>query len=111
MNVNENPPTVMTFREAVELIGRNRVQTMIRSGRWQQPCRGIYVTHNGVITADERDLIALKVCGRGAALAGLTALKHDGFKGFDAAMPTVVQPAGSSAPPPTKTSTPTGRSG
>ncbi|MBC7596177.1 MAG: hypothetical protein H7288_20000 [Kineosporiaceae bacterium] len=99
MNVNEKLRTVMTFREAVELIGRNKVQTMIRSGRWQQPCRGIYVTHNGVITPDERDLIALKVCGRGAALAGLSALKHDGFKGFDAAVPTVVQPAGSSAPP------------
>lgn len=92
-------PSVLNFREAIALIGKNRLRTMARNGLWQQPCRGIYVTHNGPITPDERELIALKVCGSDAALAGLTALRHDGFQGFEAAMPTIAQPAGSSSPP------------
>lgn len=91
--------TVLNFREALSLVGKNRLRTLVRRGAWQQPVRGIYVTHNGPITPDERDAIALKVCGKGAALAGLSALRHDGFAGFEAMMPTVVQPAGSSTPP------------
>lgn len=92
-------PTVLTYQEAVAALGRSRVSRLVSSGRGQQPCHGIYVTHNGPITTLERDLIALKACGPGAALAGLSALRHDGFTGFEALMPTVVQPSGSSVPP------------
>lgn len=91
--------TVLNFREALDVVGKNRLRTLVRRGAWQQPVRGIYLTHNGPITPDERDLIAVKICGKGAALAGLSALRHDGFTGFEALMPTVVQPPGSSTPP------------
>lgn len=99
MNPAEPLPSVLNFREAIALIGKNRLRTKVQAGLWQQPCRGIYVTHNGPISAQERDAVALKACGSGAALAGLSALRHDGFEGFDPPMPTVVQPAGSSTPP------------
>lgn len=99
MNSNADVPTVLTYREALRCMSRSQLQTMIRSGRGQQPCYGIYLTHNGPILPFERDLIALKACGNGAALAGLTALRRDGFEGFDPLMPTVVQPAGACPPP------------
>lgn len=92
-------PAVMTYQEAVTALGHSRVLSMIRLGLGQRPCRGIYVTHNGPITLDQRELIALKASAPGAALAGLSALRHDGFTGFDAELPTVVQPIGSTNPP------------
>lgn len=92
-------PTVMTYREAVEVVGRARLRWMKRAGHIQQPCRGIYVMHNGPLTTSERDLVALKSCGARSALAGLSALAYDGFEGFDASRATVSQPIGASLPP------------
>lgn len=55
----------------------------IRSGRWQQPCRGVIVAHSGPLTAEQRQRIAVLWGGPGAMLAGLTAARLHGLHGFD----------------------------
>ncbi|MCR4513127.1 hypothetical protein [Aeromicrobium sp. 50.2.37] len=89
--------SVMSVRHAVELFGSWPVRQRLRAGVWQRPCRGVVVTHNGVLTVHERDLVALASSPPRAALAGSSALRQDGFDARDP-RPVVVLPAGARAP-------------
>jgi len=61
---------------------KSALQWMVASGRWQRPCRGVIVTHNGPLTERQRLRTALLWAGPGAVLGGLTAAWLDGFTGF-----------------------------
>lgn len=63
------------------MFGSQRVRHRVDTGRWQRPTRGVVVCHNGPLTEHERDAVALAACSPGAALAGMTALQLDGFRG------------------------------
>lgn len=88
----------MRTAEAISRFGRGAVRHAIASGRWQRPERGVVVTHNGPLSAQERELVALMVCAPGSVLAGPSAIAHDGFKGFEQAETYVVLPEGAQRP-------------
>lgn len=90
--------SVLTFRAVLERVSRSRLRGLVRQGVWQNPYRGVYVTHNGHLTADERDAVALLAAAPESALGGLSALRHDGFTGRSLDRPVVVQPIGASKP-------------
>jgi len=87
--------TVLTLASANMQSGAQHVRHLIDSGRWQRVARGVVVTHNGPLTESERDLVALAAAPTGSALAGLTALRIDGFNGPATATRFVVMPPGS----------------
>jgi hypothetical protein len=60
------------------------LQWRIESGRWQQPCRGVVVSHSGPLTHEQELWVACLWAGPGAALGGLTAARLWGLRGFDA---------------------------
>jgi len=89
---------VIRISEAVSAVGRGAVRHAISSGRWQQPERGVIVTHNGPLSAEERELVILIVSAPGSVLAGPSALVHDGFKGFEQDKTFVTLPEGAQRP-------------
>ncbi|KAA1376499.1 hypothetical protein [Aeromicrobium fastidiosum] len=78
--------------------GRSAVRHAIAAGRWQRPARGVVVDHNGPLSRDELDVVRLHACAPRSALAGLSALRLDGFTGFAPPHTDVVQPEGSKRP-------------
>lgn len=90
--------TVFRTSEAVAARGRGAVRHAIASGRWQSPHRGVVVTHSGPLSLDERELVALHTCAPASALAGLSALRHDGLTGFAPETPYVLLPEGADRP-------------
>jgi very-short-patch-repair endonuclease len=74
---------VIRVSSAIGAMTRTALRWQVVSGRWQKPCHGIIVTHSGPITGNQRLWIALLAAGPGAVLAGLTAARLDGFRGFD----------------------------
>lgn len=93
-----NAMAVLRTGEADAQYGRGKVRHAIASGRWQRPVRGVVITHNGPLTDYERERVALAVCAPGSALAGLTALRLDGFEGFAPPATHVVLPEGADRP-------------
>lgn len=88
----------MRMSEAIERFGLGRVRNHVDRGRWQKPCRGVVVLHNGPLTWGQRLQVALASASPGAALGGLTALAVDGLEGFTPAAPQVVLPPGARSP-------------
>lgn len=95
---DDRDDTVLTYRTALRNVTRSRMRSLVRRAVWQNPYRGVYVTHNGRLTADERDVVALHASAPGSVLGGLSALRHDGFTGRAADRPVIVQPIGASRP-------------
>jgi hypothetical protein len=60
------------------------LQWRIDSGRWQQPCRGVVVTHHGPLTHQDKLWVACLWGGPGAVLSGLTAARLWGLRWLDA---------------------------
>jgi len=89
--------SVFTAAEANAVFGSQSVRHRVDTGRWQRPARGVVVCHNGRLTEDERDAVALAASSPGAALAGMTALRLDGFNGPISTSRFVVVPLGSRA--------------
>lgn len=90
-----------TVRRSSDLIAehtRAHVRNELRSERWQSPLRGVIVTHNGPLSEDELEGAHLLNAPPGAALAGLSALRHDGFEGFRAEQTQLVIPKSSRKP-------------
>lgn len=77
--------------------GRATVRHRVESGRWQRPCRGVVVLHNGPLSESERDAVALASGSPLGALAGPTALRYDGFSANRPGT-FVVVPAGARTP-------------
>src|SRR5438105_3466665 len=73
---------VVRVSSALDFMTRDALRWQVSSGRWQQPCRGIVVTHSGPLAEEQRMRTTLLATGREAVLAGLTAARLDGFRGF-----------------------------
>jgi hypothetical protein len=74
---------VLDTRTARAYLSRSELRWRVESGRWQQPCRGVVVAQPGPLTATQRLHVAVLWAGPGAALAGLTAARLQGLRGFD----------------------------
>lgn len=87
---------VLTRAQALQLVSRHRLYSLVASGRWQNVARGVFVTHNAALTPPQRDWVALLALPPGSVLGGLTALKYDDFTAFRTDRPVVIAPAGAS---------------
>lgn len=72
--------------QALEHISASALARRLRSGRWQRAGRGVYLTHNGPVTERQRLWAAVLAVGWGrrCLLAGLSALRAQGLRRFDA---------------------------
>ena len=91
--------TVLAIHSANAQFGSHVVRHRIETGRWQRVARGVVVTHNGSLTEAERDAVAVTAAPPGSVLAGLTALRIDGFAGPSMATRFVVAAPGGRAHP------------
>jgi very-short-patch-repair endonuclease len=89
---------VFRTADAILAAGRTTLRRYLARGLWQQPCRGVVVTHNGPLSDAERLDVALASAPPGSALAGPTALQLDGLTGFDDETIHVVIPRGGRHP-------------
>lgn len=71
---------VLTRGQAVSLLGRDRLDRLVRGGRWQVPVPGAVVAHNGPLTVSQRWWVAVLAAGADAVLAGLTAAIAGGLR-------------------------------
>jgi hypothetical protein len=85
---------VMTRAQALTLMTRHQLYRRVSSGRWARPARGVFVSHTGPLSPEQRDWVALLAAPPGSVLGGLTALAHDGYTSFTPVRPTVVAPMG-----------------
>jgi very-short-patch-repair endonuclease len=74
---------VVRVGSAMKYLTRDALRWRISSGRWQLPCRGIVVAQSGALSEIQVLRIAALWAGPGAALAGLTAARLGGLRGFD----------------------------
>jgi hypothetical protein len=74
---------VLDTRSALTYLTPATLRWRLQSGRWQQPYRGVVVAHSGPLTPQQTLRVAVLWAGKGAALAGLTAARLQGFRGFD----------------------------
>lgn len=93
---------VLTTAQALTCLKGAELRWRIDSGKWQQPCRGVVVTHSGPLSEIQLLRVALNRCGPHAVLAGLTAAKLDNFRGFDDKSPVAEVPIYVLTPPGTK---------
>jgi very-short-patch-repair endonuclease len=56
-------------------ISNDRIRTAVRTGRWQEPVRGVVVDHGGGLTQRERWQVGLEFAGPGSCLSHHSALK------------------------------------
>lgn len=91
---------VLTSARAIAIYGRGRVRAQLAAHRWQAPVRGVVVVHNGPLTDEQTDRVALLGCAPSAVLAGLTALTYDGLDGFTVDERHVVVREGKPSPAP-----------
>ncbi|WP_370616051.1 hypothetical protein [Mumia sp. Pv 4-285] len=73
---------VLTSAQASRLVGEKRFRALVHRGRWQQPYRGVVVTHNGPLSPDQTTWAHLLACPPGSVLGGLSALDQEGMTGF-----------------------------
>lgn len=74
---------VLSTAMALKFMTEDQLRWRIASGRWQKPARGVVVAQSGPLTERQRFRAALLRAGPQAALAGLTAARLEGFKGFE----------------------------
>ena len=77
---------------ALNFLTKKQLRSRVASGRWQRPCRGVFVAHSGPLEQSQILRVALLAAGRQAVLGGLTAAWLDGFKGFGDQAPVSVRP-------------------
>jgi hypothetical protein len=82
---------VLARRQALRFHSPKALRNLVASGRWQRPHLGIYVAHNGPITAVQRRWIAVLSCR--AHVAGVSALGLLGLRGFDSPQLHLLIPA------------------
>jgi Protein of unknown function (DUF559) len=74
---------VLSAATALRYMTEKQLRCRVASGRWQKPSRGVVIAQSGPLTDRQILRVALLRAGPRAALAGLTAARLDGFKGFD----------------------------
>jgi hypothetical protein len=74
---------VIGRRQALRHMSEKAIRHRLQTGRWQFAHRGVYLTHNGPITEQQRRWVAALAVGHGyvATLGGLTALAVLGMRG------------------------------
>lgn len=72
---------VLTYRQAVDLLGPGRVRHLTSSGRWRSIGRGLLLAGPGRLDRDQQLWVAVLAAGRGAVLAGPTAVCEAGVRG------------------------------
>lgn len=88
----------MRVAEAINRFGLGAARNSVDRGRWQRPCRGVVVLHNGPLGAQQSLEVALASAAPEAVLGGLTALGQDTFTGFEAPLPQLILPSGARKP-------------
>jgi hypothetical protein len=79
----EEQDGVLTTAIALRYLTEAQLRWRVSSGRWQKPSRGVIVAQSGPLTERQTLRATLLWAGPRAVLAGLTAARLDGFKGFD----------------------------
>jgi hypothetical protein len=74
---------VLSTAIALRYLTEKQLRWRVSSGRWQKPSHGVIVAQSGPLTERQTLRAALLRAGPRAVLAGLTAARLDGFKGFD----------------------------
>jgi Protein of unknown function (DUF559) len=74
---------VLGISLALRFMTESQLRWQITSGRWQKPARGVVVAQSGPLTDRQLLRAALLRAGPQATLAGLTAARLEGLKGFD----------------------------
>jgi very-short-patch-repair endonuclease len=97
---------VLDTATALNCVTPDELKWRIRSGRWQNPVRGLVVAHSGPLTERQTLRVALIWAGPRAAIGGLTAAILDGLKGYGDREPFrdrpihLILPPGRNARPP-----------
>jgi hypothetical protein len=75
---------VISRRQALRYLTQKTVRHRLESGKWRLAERGVYVTHSGPLTDDQRLIVASLAVGAGrpAVIAGLSALTKMGMRGY-----------------------------
>jgi hypothetical protein len=73
---------VLSTAIALRYMTQKQLRCRMSSGRWQKPSRGVVIAQSGPLTDRQILRVALHWAGPRSALAGLTAARLDGFKGF-----------------------------
>jgi very-short-patch-repair endonuclease len=84
---------VVSWRQACTHLHEDVVRRRVHGGLWQSPCRGVIVAHNGPLTTEQREWAALLTAGTGAALAGATAARRCGLRGYESEAIHLLVPA------------------
>jgi hypothetical protein len=74
---------VLSTSTALKFMTEDQLRWRVTSGRWQKPARGVVIAQSGPLTDRQLLRAALLRAGPQAALAGLTAARLDGLRGFD----------------------------
>ncbi len=77
---------------------RRDVEWKLTRGLWQRMSRDVFVNHNGPLTPEQELWVVVKAAPPGSALAGRTAAKLGGLKGFESDRIYVTVPCGTSMP-------------
>ena len=78
---------VLGISLALRFMTESQLRWRITSGRWQKPTRGVVIAQSGPLTDRQLLRAALLRAGPQAILAGLTAARLEGLKGFDGKRP------------------------
>ncbi len=75
---------VVSRKQMAKLMSWASLRHLVKSGRWRNPHRGVFLAHNGIPTDQQRLWVASLAAGGGrpALLGGRTALAAMGMKGF-----------------------------
>ncbi|HEX6077058.1 MAG TPA: DUF559 domain-containing protein [Micromonosporaceae bacterium] len=84
---------VLTWRQARAHFTEAVVRHRVVGGRWQSPCHGVVVAHNGPLTTEQREWAAVLAAGPGVTLAGVTAARRRGLRGYESSVIHLLVPA------------------
>jgi len=71
----------VTTTQAIRLLSAAKVRHLLATKRWRRVCRGVLVAHDGDLTIDATNWVAVLAAGPGAVLAGAAAARAGGLRG------------------------------
>jgi len=83
---------VISRRQALRLLSEHRLRHLVASGRWRVVHRGVLLAHNGPVSDEQRQWIAVLAVGS-SYLGGLSALQRFGLRGVRPRRIDVLLPA------------------